>query len=56
MAKKREPPLLAFDVYRTADETVCLGRIEAPDRYAALEKAAIEFNRSIWNLYVVECR
>ena len=48
--------LLSFDVYKAADEPVWLCRIKAPDKYAAIEKAAIEFKISIWHLYAVRRR
>jgi hypothetical protein len=35
---------------------VWLGTVEAPDRQAAIEKAAAEFNTEAWRLYAVERR
>ena len=57
MARKPEPPpLSSWDVYKVADKTVWLGRIEAPDKHAAIEKAAIEFKTDIWRLYAAQRR
>ena len=57
MARKPEPPPpSSWDVYKVADKTVWLGRIEAPDKHAAIEKAAIGFKTDIWRLYAVQRR
>jgi hypothetical protein len=50
--RKPEPPLpTRWEVYKVAEKTVCLGTVEARDKYAAIEKAAIEFKTDIWRLY-----
>jgi hypothetical protein len=37
---KPEPPLpTRWEVYKVAEKTVCLGTVEARDKYAAIEKA-----------------
>jgi len=54
MPRTRKPePLLPTrrEVYKVAEKTVCLGTAEARDKYAAIEKAAIEFKTDIWRLY-----
>jgi hypothetical protein len=44
MAKKPEPPKpTSWDVYEIAEKAVWLGTVEAPDKAAAIEKAAVEF-------------
>jgi Ser/Thr protein kinase RdoA (MazF antagonist) len=57
MAKKPEPPKPAsWDVYKIAKKAMWLGIVEAPDKQAAVEKAAQEFKTEIWRLYAVERR
>jgi hypothetical protein len=45
MARKPQPPprLMSWDVYKIAKNAVWLGIVEAPDKKAAVEKAAQEF-------------
>jgi hypothetical protein len=53
-AKKPEPPTPpSWDVYKIAEKAVWLGAIEAPDKQAAIEKAAQEFKTEVWRLYAV---
>jgi hypothetical protein len=44
MAKKPEPPKpISWNVYKIAKKAVWRGTVEAPDKSAAVEKAAQEF-------------
>jgi hypothetical protein len=44
MARKPEPPpLSSWDVFKIAKKAVWLGIVEAPDKAAAIEKAAEQF-------------
>jgi hypothetical protein len=52
MAKKPELP--TWDIYKIA--AILLGTVEAPDKQAAVEKAAREFKTEVWRLYAVEQR
>jgi hypothetical protein len=58
MAKKPEPPLqlMSWDVYKIAKKAAWLGTVEAPDKSAAVEKAAQEFKTEVWRLYAVSRR
>jgi hypothetical protein len=57
MAKKpKPPPLSSWDVFKIAKKAVWLGTVEAPDKAAAIEKAAQEFNADAWRLYAVQRR
>ena len=60
MAKNPEPPpLSSWNIYKVADYgigTNWLGTVEAPDRDAAIEKAAQEFKVDDRCLYAVERR
>jgi Ser/Thr protein kinase RdoA (MazF antagonist) len=54
MAKKPEPPKpTSWDVYEIAEKAVWLGTVEAPDKAAAIEKAAVEFEVDAWRLYAM---
>jgi hypothetical protein len=54
MAKKPEPPTqVSWDAYKIAEKAIWLGTVEAPDKRAAVEKAAQEFKTEIWRLYTV---
>ena len=55
MAEKPEPPpqLTAWSVYKIARKAVWLGIVEAPDKAAAIEKAAAEFKVPANRLLVV---
>jgi hypothetical protein len=45
MAKMPEPPKpIIWNVYKVASKAVWLVEVEAPDKTAAMEKAAAEFN------------
>jgi hypothetical protein len=37
-----------WDVYKVAKEAIWLGAVEAPDKQAAVEKAAQEFQTEVW--------
>ncbi len=51
------PPLSTWDVYKVAAaKSVRLGTVEAPDKAAAIEKAAQEFKTEAWRLYAVPLR
>ena len=41
--KPEPPPPTHWDVYQVSEKTVCLGTVEAPDKGAAIKKAAEEF-------------
>jgi len=41
----------AGDVCKVADKSLRLGTVEAADKRAPIEKAAIEFKTDIWRLY-----
>jgi hypothetical protein len=57
MAKKPEPPPLStWDVFKIGKKSVWLGLVEAPDKQAAIEKAAKEFKTDAWRLYAVQRR
>jgi Ser/Thr protein kinase RdoA (MazF antagonist) len=57
MAKKPEPPALAsWDVYKVAEKAIWLGTVEAPDKQAAVERAAQEFKTEVWRLYALARR
>ena len=60
MARKPESPtppqLRAWDIYKVAAKAKWLGTVEAPDKAAAIEKAAQEFKAAAWRLYAVERR
>jgi hypothetical protein len=55
MAKKPKPPPkpIIWNVYKIAKKAVWLGTVEAPDKQAAVEKAAQEFKTEVWRLYAV---
>jgi hypothetical protein len=55
MAKKPESLTPAsWDIYKIA--TIWLGTVGAPDKQAAVEKAAQEFKTEVWRLYAVARR
>jgi hypothetical protein len=57
MAKKREPQKpIVWNVYKVAKKAIWLDAIEAPDKQAAVEKAAQEFKTEVWCLYAVARR
>jgi hypothetical protein len=57
MARKPEPPPLStWDVFKIAKKSTSLGSVEAPDKNAAIEKAAQEFKTEVWRLYAVQRR
>ena len=45
-----------WDVYQVAQKAIWLGAIEAPDKQAAVEKAAQEFQTEVWRLYAMARR
>jgi hypothetical protein len=45
-----------WDVFKIAKKAVWLGSVAAPDKSAAVEKAAQEFKTEAWRLYVVPRR
>jgi hypothetical protein len=52
MAKKPELTLLpSFDIYKVVAKAVWLGTVEAPDKVAAIRKAAEEFKTDAWRLF-----
>jgi hypothetical protein len=57
MAKKPKPTTpINWDVYQVAKKSVRLGTVHAPDKYAAIEKAAQKFKAEAWRLYAVARR
>jgi hypothetical protein len=57
MPRKRKQPLpTRWDVFKIAEKTVCLGAVDAPDKSAAVEKAAQEFKTEAWRLYALPHR
>jgi uncharacterized protein YuzE len=49
MAKKPEPPPIStWDIFKIAKKSVWLGSVGAPDKAAAIEKAAQEFKTEAW--------
>jgi Ser/Thr protein kinase RdoA (MazF antagonist) len=55
----KQPSRLAlstWDVFKIAKKSVWLGAVEAPDKSAAIAKAAQEFKADAWRLYAVERR
>jgi hypothetical protein len=45
-----------WDIFKIAKKSAWLGTIEAPDKQAAIEKAAEEFKAEAWRLYAVARR
>ena len=57
MAKKPEAPKpIIWNVYKIAKKAVWLGTVEAPDKQAAVERAAQQFKVDAWRLYAMERR
>jgi hypothetical protein len=57
MAKKPKPTTpISWDIYQVAQRSVRLGTVEAPDRYAAIQKGARKFKAEAWRLYAVQRR
>jgi hypothetical protein len=58
MTKKPETLLemAAWSVYKIAKKAIWLGTVEAPDKSAAVEKAAQEFKTEVWRLSAVSRR
>jgi hypothetical protein len=56
MAKKPEtsPQPITWNLYKVAEKTTWLGTVEAPDKSAAIEKAAQEFKIEAWRLLAVQ--
>jgi hypothetical protein len=54
MPRKPEPPKpTSWDIYKVAAKVIWLGTVEAPDKRAAIDKAAEEFKTDAWRLYAV---
>jgi hypothetical protein len=51
--KKLEPQPVRWDIYKAASKSVWLGIVEAPDKQAAVERAAVEFETDAWRLIAV---
>jgi hypothetical protein len=64
MAKKPEastsaqlpPQPKSWTIYKVAAKMIWLGTVEAPDKAAAIEKAAQEFKTEAWRLHAVRQR
>ncbi len=54
--KPKAPPPTDWDVYKVASKAIWLGTVDAPDKVAAVEKAAQEFKAEAWRLYAVRRR
>jgi hypothetical protein len=50
------PTPASWDVYKVTKKAIWLGAIEAPDKQAAVEKAAQEFKTEVWRLYAMARR
>jgi hypothetical protein len=54
MPKRPQPPgPTSWNVYKIAKKAIWLGSVEAPDKQAAVEKAAQEFKTEVWRLYAM---
>jgi hypothetical protein len=52
-----EPPKpKTWTIYKVAAEAILLGTVEAPDKRAAIKKAAEEFKTEAWRLCAVQRR
>jgi hypothetical protein len=52
-----EPPKpKSWTIYKIAGKAIWLGTVEAPDKRAAIKKAAQEFKTETWRLYAVPRR
>jgi hypothetical protein len=52
-----EPPKpTSWDIYKAASKAIWVGSVEAPDKAAAIEKAAADFKQDAWRLIAVERR
>jgi hypothetical protein len=57
MPRKPEPPKpTSWNIYKVAAKAIWLGTVEAPDKGAAVKKAAEEFKTDAWRLYAVPAR
>jgi hypothetical protein len=57
MPKRPQPPRpTSWNVYKIAKKAIWLGSVEAPDKQAAIEKAAQEFKTEGWRLYAIARR
>jgi len=57
MPRKPEPlKPKTWTIYKVAAEAILLGTVEAPDKRAAIKKAAEEFKTEAWRLYAVQRR
>ena len=55
MAKKPKPTTpTSWDIYQVAKKSVRLGTVQAPDKNAAIQKAALEFKAEAWRLFAVQ--
>jgi hypothetical protein len=48
--------MVAWSIYKIAKKAIWLGTVEAPDKSAAVEKAAQEFKTEVWRLSAVSRR
>jgi hypothetical protein len=55
MPRKPEQPK-TWTIYKVAAKAILLGTVEAPNKRAAIEKAAEEFKADAWRLYAVPRR
>jgi hypothetical protein len=46
--EEAEPTPTTWDIYQVAEKSVRLGTVEAPDKQAAIEKGAKEFETGAW--------
>jgi Ser/Thr protein kinase RdoA (MazF antagonist) len=57
MPRKPETPKpTSWNIYKVGQKAILLGTFKAPDKRAAIEKAAEEFKADPWRLYAVPRR
>ena len=57
MPRKPKPPKpTSWNIYKVDQKAILLGTFEAPNKRAAIEKAAEEFKADPWRLYAVPRR
>jgi hypothetical protein len=54
--KPESPKPTSWNIYKVAAKAIWLGTVEAPDKGAAVRKAAGEFKTESWRLYAVSRR
>jgi hypothetical protein len=54
--KPKQPAPTSWSIYKIAKKAIWLSTVDAPDKQAAVEKAAQEFKTEAWRLYAVAQR